>query len=48
MIAHHEGAISMAEDVLETTGNPDVRTLAESVIEAQAAEIDTMQALLEG
>lgn len=46
MIQHHEGAISMATDVRGTTRNDDVTRLSEAIIEAQAAEIDEMYALL--
>ena len=46
MTAHHEGAITMAKQVLATTQNPDVKTLAEAVVEAQTKEIATMKGLL--
>ena len=46
MIQHHEGAISMANDVLATTSNEDVRTLANSIVSAQTSEIDDMYTLL--
>ncbi len=46
MIQHHEGAIVMANSVLETSVNDDVIALAKSVIETQTAEIDAMYALL--
>ncbi|MDP2012771.1 MAG: DUF305 domain-containing protein [Actinomycetota bacterium] len=46
MIAHHQGAIMMADQVLESTTNLDVRDLAQMVIEGQTAEITTMQELL--
>ncbi len=45
-IAHHQGAIMMADQVLESTTNLDVRDLAQMVIEGQTAEITTMQELL--
>ncbi len=45
MIAHHEGAIDMAEDILASGSDPEVRTLAEQIIVAQQAEIDMMQKL---
>ena len=48
MIAHHEGAVSMAEDVLATSWDPEVTTLAKAVIAGQTAEIATMQGLLAG
>jgi uncharacterized protein (DUF305 family) len=46
MIAHHQGAISMAQDVAGTTTNPDVKALADAIISGQDAEIATMQQLL--
>ncbi|WP_127474201.1 DUF305 domain-containing protein [Microbacterium sulfonylureivorans] len=46
MIEHHEGAIEMAEEELRRGSDPDVLALAERIIEAQAAEIDTMRELL--
>ena len=47
MIEHHEGAITMAQDVLATTEDDEVKAMAEDIITAQEAEIATMQALLE-
>ena len=46
MIEHHEGAVVMAKGVLGTTTNPDVRTLAQAVVDGQTEEIGTMKALL--
>lgn len=46
MIAHHEGAVSMADEVLVASDNPAVIALADDVIAGQAAEIDTMKQLL--
>lgn len=46
MIAHHQGAIQMAEQVLADSTNPDVTALANAVVSGQTAEIDTMQKLL--
>ena len=45
MTAHHEGAITMAKQVLVTTQDPAVRTLAEAVVKAQTEEIATMKSL---
>jgi len=46
MIQHHEGAIDMANDVLATTMNDDVRALATAIVAAQTAEIAEMSNLL--
>lgn len=46
MIAHHQGAVTMAQQVLDTTTNPQVRKLAQAIIDGQTKEIDTMQKLL--
>lgn len=46
MIAHHEGAIEMAEDVQSKPGDPQVAQLAGQIITAQQAEIAQMQQLL--
>lgn len=45
MIAHHEGAIDMARQVLATTADPDVKALADAIIKAQTEEITTMRAM---
>ena len=43
MIAHHEGAIEMAEILLRYGKDPDLRALAEDVIEVQRGEIEFLQ-----
>lgn len=47
MIAHHEGAIEMAEQVQGST-NPQVADMADAIISAQEAEITEMQVMLSG
>ena len=46
MIEHHDGAIEMAESVIESGQNPDVRDLAERIIVDQTAEIGNMWEIL--
>jgi uncharacterized protein (DUF305 family) len=43
MIPHHQGAVEMAQIVLEHGSDPEVKKLAEAVIAAQEAEIKWMQ-----
>lgn len=45
MIQHHEGAIDMAEMVANSK-NTEVKNLAESIIESQTAQIETLKKLL--
>lgn len=47
MIPHHQGAIDMAEIVLEDGEDPEIRKLAEDIIEAQEREIEMMTKWLE-
>jgi uncharacterized protein (DUF305 family) len=43
MIVHHEGAVEMAEQVLERGDRPELLALAEAVIATQQQEIDLMR-----
>lgn len=47
MIPHHEMAVEMAQDVLKTATDPEVRALAEAVIAAQTTEIEQMKKWIE-
>lgn len=46
MIVHHRGAVKMAEAVLTSTGDDDVRDWANGVIAQQNREIQDMEALV--
>lgn len=46
MIAHHKGAITMAQDVKASSSTPEVTSLADAIISGQTKEIDYMNTLL--
>jgi uncharacterized protein (DUF305 family) len=46
MLAHHQGAITMAKTQLTAGQNPQARALAQQIITAQTAEIAQIRALL--
>jgi uncharacterized protein (DUF305 family) len=46
MIAHHQGAITMARDELANGTDVNAKALAQQIIDTQTAEIATMQSLL--
>ncbi len=46
MIPHHRGGVIMAQAILERSQRPEVRAMAEAIINAQESEIALMQALL--
>lgn len=48
MIEHHQGAITMAEQIKGEGENPDVKALADQVIADQQREMDEMNTLLAG
>ena len=45
MIAHHEGSIAMANDVLANGKNSEILALANAVVSGQSAEIKTLKPL---
>ena len=47
MLAHHRGAVEMAEIELEHGKDPEARELAQAIIAAQQAEIAQMEAWLD-
>ena len=47
MIAHHEGAVAMAEDQVENGTYPPAVDLAQTIIDTQKQELDTMKQMLD-
>lgn len=45
MIAHHRAGVAMAQAVLARTQRPEVRALAQAIVNSQQSEITYMQAL---
>jgi uncharacterized protein (DUF305 family) len=43
MIPHHEGAVEMANQLLEEGENPQLRTMANAIVASQTAEIEQMR-----
>ena len=43
MIPHHQGAVEMAQLVLTSTDRPELKKLAQEIIDAQTKEIKMMQ-----
>ncbi len=46
MIVHHEGAIEMAQIIVNTTKRPELKEVAENIINAQRTEVTTMKSWL--
>ena len=47
MIPHHQDAIDMSEEALERAEYPELKELAQTIIDEQSAEIDLMQGYLD-
>ena len=47
MIDHHDDALHMSERILNVTERAELRDLAEGIIEAQSAEIEIMEAMID-
>lgn len=43
MIPHHEGAVAIAKDALSKDTNTEIKTLCETIIKTQTAEIEQMK-----
>ncbi len=43
MIAHHEGAVSMAKQALQDASHPELKQMAQDIITAQTKEIAQMK-----
>ena len=48
MIAHHQGAIDMANTEIASGQNPDAVGVAKSIVASQQAQIDQMNQMLKG
>nr|WP_062339967.1 DUF305 domain-containing protein [Herbidospora sakaeratensis] len=46
MIRHHEGGVEMAKGAIELVERPEVRNLAQHIVDGQTAEIDLMKEML--
>jgi uncharacterized protein (DUF305 family) len=46
MIAHHRGAIDMAQDEVDNGQNSDAVAMAQTIIDTQTSEIATMEEIL--
>ena len=47
MIPHHQLAVEMSEEALEKAEHPELKELAQTIIDEQSAEIELMQGYLE-
>ena len=45
MIPHHQQAVEMSKELLQTTSNPELKQFAENVIEKQTSEIKQLEKL---
>jgi uncharacterized protein (DUF305 family) len=43
MVPHHEGAVTMAKELLAIEAHAELKTLAESIVRTQTAEVEQMK-----
>ena len=43
MIAHHEGAIAMAQQILPITQNPNIKKMAQTIVDTQSKEVELLK-----
>ena len=48
MVDHHNGAIAMARMALEKAEHPEIRDVAQAIIDAQTAEVKTLETYASG
>jgi uncharacterized protein (DUF305 family) len=48
MIPHHQAAVDMSEQALDKAEHPELKELAQKIIDEQSAEIEQMRGYLEG
>lgn len=48
MITHHQGAVTMARDVMDKGSDPTVQEIAKEVLATQSGEINRMRDILDG
>ena len=46
MIPHHQGGVAMAEEAASRAQEPQVRRLAQSIVDSQTAEIEVLRSML--
>ena len=42
MIPHHQGAVTMVQQALEKSDRPEIKQLAQNIVDSQQKEIDQM------
>lgn len=43
MIIHHQGAVMMAQDALQKAQHPEIKQMAQNIIDSQTQEIEQMK-----